>query len=80
MGTYGYSWEYLEDERKGLTDQAIEPPQHYAPALRRSARPRKVLRAQNRTVWRRISGHSWRESMWLLVRQPRTARVGVSGR
>ena len=25
MGTYGYSWEYLEDEREGLTDQAIEP-------------------------------------------------------
>jgi hypothetical protein len=49
-GNVGYSWEYLEDEREGLTDQAIEPPQHDAPALRRSARSRKVLRDQNRTV------------------------------
>jgi hypothetical protein len=49
MGPYSYSWECLEDESEGLTDQAIELLQHYAPALRRRARPREVLRGQNPT-------------------------------
>ena len=49
MGTYGYSGGVPRGRARRVDGQAIEPPRHYAPALRRSARLRKVLRGQNPT-------------------------------